>query len=337
MQLCQLLSIGGLRCYAQNDCVTSPPKIPGAIAFPPVLYYNIPETGGEGMYRTANDYYKETYGCKVYKLSLDGGFTCPNRDGSVSTGGCIFCSALGGGEFAEHGQNITAQLEKAKKRVADKIKDGKYIAYFQSFTNTYAPVDRLRKLFCEAIAPDYIVGLNIATRPDCLPEETIKLLRELNAIKPVTVELGLQTASDSVADYVNRGYKTAVYADAVSCLKQAGIQVITHIIIGLPDDDPVATTKFAVACGTDGVKFHLLHILQNTRLAAEYEVGRVQALTLEEYAAILKNCISVLPPETVVHRITGDGAKKDLIAPLWSADKKKTLNFLNQYLKNEQA
>ena len=284
------------------------------------------------MYKTANDYYKEKFGCKVYKLSLDGGFTCPNRDGTVSTGGCIFCSALGGGEFAEHGENITQQLENAKKRVADKIKDGKYIAYFQSFTNTYAPVERLKELYFEAIAPDDIVGLNIATRPDCLPDATIDLLRELNAIKSVTVELGLQTASDAVADYVNRGYKTAVYADAVSRLKRAGIEVITHIIIGLPEDDPVATTKFAVACGTDGVKFHLLHILKNTRLAIDYEAGRVEALTLEAYAAILKTCISLLPPETVVHRITGDGAKKDLIAPLWSADKKKTLNFLHKYI-----
>lgn len=285
------------------------------------------------MYKTANDYYKEKFGCKVYKLSLDGGFTCPNRDGSISTGGCIFCSALGGGEFAERGANIAEQLEKAKKRVADKIKDGKYIAYFQSFTNTYAPVDRLKALFYEAIAPEYIVGLNIGTRPDCLPDDTVELLKELNAIKPVTVELGLQTASDSVADYVNRGYKTEVYAQAVSRLKKAGLEVITHIIIGLPEDGPVATTKFAVACGTDGVKFHLLHILKNTRLAEEYGLGRVQALTLEAYAAILKDCISVLPPETVVHRITGDGAKKDLIAPLWSADKKKTLNYLNQYLR----
>lgn len=287
------------------------------------------------MYKTANAYYQEKFGCKVYKLSLDGGFTCPNRDGSISTGGCIFCSALGGGEFAERGANITRQLEKAKKRVADKIKDGKYIAYFQSFTNTYAPVDRLKALFYEAIAPDYIVGLNIGTRPDCLPDDTINLLKELNAIKPVTVELGLQTASDSVADYVNRGYKTAVYTQAVSRLKDAGIEVITHIIIGLPDDDPVATTKVAVDSGTDGVKFHLLHILKNTRLAEEYDRGRIQALTLEAYAEKLKACISVLPPEVVVHRITGDGAKKDLVAPLWSADKKKTLNFLNQYLQGE--
>ena len=286
------------------------------------------------MYKTANDYYKEKFGCKVYKLSIDGGFTCPNRDGTVSTGGCIFCSALGGGEFAEHGAKISVQLERAKTRVADKIKDGKYIAYFQSFTNTYAPYEHLKALYYEAIAPDYIVGLNIATRPDCLPQQTIELLTELNEIKPVTVELGLQTADDAVAEYINRGYKTAVYADAVFRLKTAGIEVITHIIIGLPADDPVATTRYAVACGTDGVKFHLLHILKNTRLAKEYEAGKVTALTLEEYAAILKSCIGVLSPETVVHRITGDGAKKDLIAPLWSADKKKTLNFLNQYLRD---
>lgn len=285
------------------------------------------------MYKSANVYYKEKFGCKVYKLSLDGGFTCPNRDGTVSTGGCIFCSALGGGEFAEHGTDIPAQLEKAKLRVADKIKDGKYIAYFQSFTNTYAPIQRLKGLFYEAIAPDYIVGLNIATRPDCLPDDTVALLKELNSIKPVTVELGLQTSSDAVAEYINRGYKTERYRDAVTRLKNAGIEVITHIIIGLPSDDPVATTRFAVDCGTDGVKFHLLHILKNTRLAKEYEAGRVAPLTLEKYAEMLKACISVLSPETVVHRITGDGAKKDLLAPLWSADKKKTLNYLNNYLK----
>ncbi len=285
------------------------------------------------MFKTANDYYKEKFGCKVYKLSLDGGFTCPNRDGSVSTGGCIFCSALGGGEFAERGTDISAQLEQAKGRVAAKIKEGKYIAYFQAFTNTYAPTDRLREMFHQAIAPEEVVGINIATRPDCLPESTVKLLKELNEIKPVAVELGLQTSDDTVAEYINRGYKTEVYADAVSRLKNAGLEVITHIIIGLPKDDPVATTKFAVDCGTDGVKFHLLHILKNTRLAKAYENGEIEALSLERYAEILKDCIAVLPKEVVVHRITGDGAKKDLIAPLWSADKKKTLNYLNQYLK----
>lgn len=287
------------------------------------------------MYKTANAHYKEKFGCKVYKLSLDGGFTCPNRDGRVSTGGCIFCSAFGSGEFAERGEDILTQLENAKKRVAKKIKDGKYIAYFQAFTSTYAPCDRLRELFYAAIAPEDIVGLNIATRPDCLPEETIDLLKELNAIKPVTVELGLQTASDAIGAYINRGYKTACYQDAVSRLKKAGLEVITHIIIGLPGDDPVATTRYAASCGTDGVKFHLLHILKNTRLAAEYAAGRVEALSLEAYAETLKKCVNLLPPEVVVHRITGDGAKKDLIAPLWSADKKTTLNYLNRYLRSE--
>lgn len=285
------------------------------------------------MYKSASDYYKEKYGCKVYKLSLDGGFTCPNRDGTVSTGGCIFCSNLGGGEFAEKGNNILEQLERAKRRVERKIKSGKYIAYFQSFTNTYAPYEKLRLLFYEAINPDYIVGLNIGTRPDCLPDSTIELLKELNKIKPVTVELGLQTADNNVAEYINRGYKSEVYKNAVSRLKNAGIEVITHIIIGLPLDNPIVTTKFAVKCGTDGVKFHLLHILKNTKLADEYENGKVKALTLEEYAEILKNCISVLPNGIVVHRITGDGAKKDLIAPTWSADKKRTINYLNNILK----
>ena len=285
------------------------------------------------MYKTANDYYKEKYGCKVYKLSLDGGFTCPNRDGTVGTGGCIFCSALGGGEFAEGGSNITEQLERAKSRVEAKIKNGKYIAYFQSFTNTYAPIERLKKLFYEAIKPDYIVGLNIGTRPDCLSDETIELLKDLNKIKPVTVELGLQTSNDIVAEYINRCYKADVYKNAVLRLKNAGIEVITHIIIGLPNDNPILTTEYAVNCGTDGVKFHLLHILKNTRLAEEFEKGNVKPLEIEEYAEILKKCISVLPSHIIVHRITGDGAKKDLIAPLWSADKKKTLNYLNSYLK----
>ena len=284
------------------------------------------------MYKTANAYYREKFGCKVYKLSLDGGFSCPNRDGSISVGGCIFCSALGSGEFAEGGADIPTQLKRAKKRVESKVKDGKYIAYFQSFTNTYAPVERLRALFYDAIAPEDIVGLNVATRPDCLPHEVVELLKELNAVKPVTVELGLQTAEDRVGEYINRGYPTEVYRDAVSRLKDASLEVITHIIIGLPEDDPIATTKYAVACGTDGVKFHLLHILRNTRLAEEYEAGRVKALTLEEYARLLKACISVLPEHTVVHRITGDGAKRDLIAPLWSANKKKTLNYLTAYL-----
>lgn len=288
------------------------------------------------MYKTANEYYKEKFGCKIYKLSIDAGFTCPNRDGTVGTGGCIFCSSKGSGEYAESGTNITEQLENAKKRVESKIKSGKYIAYFQSFTNTYAPLEHLKKVFYEAIKPDYIVGLNIATRPDCLSNETVSLLAEINKIKPVTVELGLQTVNDEVGEYINRGYKSSVYKDAMLRLKNAHIETITHIIIGLPNDNPVLTTEFALESKTNGIKFHLLHVLKNTILEKEYQDGRVKALSIEEYAQILKNCIYVLPPETVVHRITGDGSKKDLIAPLWSADKKKTLNYLNCFL-NQKA
>lgn len=286
------------------------------------------------MYISVNEYYRQKYGSKVYKLSLDGGFSCPNRDGSAGVGGCIFCSGAGSGEFAEKGGDIRAQLERAKARVAAKTKDGRYVAYFQAFTSTYAPTERLRELFEAAIEPDYIVGLSVGTRPDCLPPETVELLGRLNRIKPVTVELGLQTSDDEVARYINRGYPSEVYRDAVARLKEAGCEVVTHIIIGLPRDDARETTRFAVDCGTDGVKFHLLHVLRNTRLEQEYLAGRVRALSMEEYAERLKSCIELLPPHVVVHRITGDGAKRDLIAPLWSADKKRVLNYLTKYLQD---
>ena len=287
--------------------------------------------------RTLNDFYRETFGCKVYKLSLDAGLTCPNRDGSLSTGGCIFCSGSGSGDFAEGGPDpVSLQLQRAKARVSAKIKEGKYIAYFQSFTNTYAPVERLRQLYLEAIEPEDIVGLSIGTRPDCLGEDVMALLREVNRIKPVFVELGLQTIHEDTARYIRRRYRTEVYFDAVKRLKAAGINVVTHIILGLPGEAKemaVQTTEAAVAAGTDGVKFHLLHVLKGTDLAEHYARGGFETLTMEEYGAWLKACIDVLPPETVVHRITGDGAKRDLIAPLWSADKKRVLNYLNQVLK----
>lgn len=286
-------------------------------------------------YKTLNEYYREKFGCKVYKLSIDAGLTCPNRDGTCGNKGCIFCSFLGGGEFAERGADISAQLERAKKRVEQKTKGGKFIAYFQSFSNTYAPIERLKELYFQAIAPDYIVGLSVATRPDCLSEEAIELLKEVNSIKSVSVELGLQTSNEKTAEYIRRGYKFSVYLDAVKRLKAAGIEVVTHIIIGLPfetETDAVNTTRAAVKAGTDGVKFHLLHVLENTDLAEEYKKGIFECLTLAEYAEILKQCIGELNPETVVHRITGDGAKRDLIAPLWSADKKRVLNYLNKYL-----
>ncbi|MBO5020240.1 MAG: TIGR01212 family radical SAM protein [Clostridia bacterium] len=290
------------------------------------------------MYKTLNEHYKEKYGCKVYKLSIDGGFTCPNRDGKIDTRGCIFCSAAGGGDFAEKRcGSIEAQLERAKQRVETKINNGKYIAYFQSFTNTYAPTERLKELYSEAIKPDYIVGLSIGTRPDCIGDDVIELLREVNSIKPVTIELGLQTSNEKTAEYIRRSYKNEVYADAVKRLKAAGIEVVTHIIIGLPNEtkeDSVSTTKYAVANGSDGVKFHLLHVLRGTDLEKNYLNGEFSCLSLGEYGSILKECISVLPEGTVVHRITGDGAKRDLIAPLWSADKKRVLNFLNNLLRH---
>ena len=284
--------------------------------------------------RMLSEYYKEKFGCKVYKLSLDGGFTCPNRDGKLGHRGCIFCT--GSAEFAEGGPDpIALQLERAKLRVNRKNKDGKYMAYFQAFTNTYAPVEHLRKLYYEAIAPQEVVGLSIGTRPDCLGEDVIALLAEINALKPVSVELGLQTIHRETAEYIRRGYAAEVYMDAVKRLKEAGIEVVTHIILGLPGETEemmVQTTEAAVKAGTDGVKFHLLHVLRNTDLAKDYEAGKFSCLTLEEYGRLLKKCISVLPEQIVVHRITGDGAKKDLIAPLWSGDKKRVLTYLHRIL-----
>ncbi len=283
-----------------------------------------------------SQYYREKFGCKVYKLSLDGGFTCPNRDGTVGTGGCIFCSNAGSGEFAQRGcGDIVKQLQLAKKRLHGKEKGGKYIAYFQSFTNTYAPVDKLRKLYEEALAGEDIVGLAVGTRPDCLPPETVELLGQFNKRKPVYVELGLQTVHDASVKYIRRGYENAVYFDAVKRLKAADRSVVTHIILGLPGETAqmaAETTRQAVAAGTDGVKFHLLHVLRGTDLEKDYLAGKFRCLELEEYAFWLKSCLDVLPEEVVVHRITGDGAKKDLIAPLWSGDKKRVLNFLNRYL-----
>ena len=290
------------------------------------------------MYRhpTLNQHYRARFGCKVYKLSLDGGFTCPNRDGTLGTGGCIFCSASWGGDFAEGPcADIGTQLRRAKARVEAKNKGGRYIAYFQSFTGTYAPVSRLRQLFEAAMAPEDIVGLAIGTRPDCLGEDVVAFLAELNRRKPVSVELGLQTVHPESVRYIRRGYDTEVYYQAVRRLKAAGIDVVTHIILGLPGETvemAVETTRCAAEAGTHGVKFHLLHVLKGTDLEQEYLAGKFRCLDLEEYAAWLKACLDVLPEETVIHRITGDGAKKDLIAPLWSADKKRVLNYLNKYL-----
>lgn len=285
---------------------------------------------------TLNEHYRSRFGCKVYKLSLDGGFTCPNRDGTLDTRGCIFCSAYGGGEFAEScAVSVAQQLEAAKMRVAAKIKDGKYIAYFQSFTGTYASTARLECLYREAMAPADIVALAIGTRPDCLGDDVIALLERLNREKPVYVELGLQSIHEDTARYIRRGYPAACYYDAVARLKAAGINVVTHIILGLPGETPdmaAQTTRAAVEAGTDGVKFHLLHVLKGTDLEKDYLDGNFQCLSLEEYAHWLRLCIAQLPEHVVIHRITGDGHKRDLVAPAWSADKKRVLNYLNHTL-----
>lgn len=288
------------------------------------------------MYRTLSQHYREKFGCKVYKLAIDGGFTCPNRDGTAGFGGCTFCAGDGSGAFAEKAAgSITGQLALAKKRVAFKNKSGNYIAYFQSFTNTYAPVAVLEEKYLQAIEPEEIVGLAIGTRPDCLGEDVVDLLERINCIKPLSVELGLQTVHDAIADRFHRGYPSHVYFDAVKRLKASGIEVVTHIILGLPGETEemmVETTRQVIAAGTDGVKFHLLHVLKGTQLEKEYLAGKFHCLTMEEYGSILKKCLQQVPSHVTVHRITGDGAKRDLIAPLWSADKKKVLQYLHEIL-----
>ncbi len=286
-------------------------------------------------YLTLNEYLKSRFHQKVYKLSLNGGFTCPNRDGTLDTRGCIFCSEGGSGDFAEdRNLSITEQIEKAKKRVEKKIKNGKYIAYFQAFTNTYAPVERLRYLYEQAMHHPDIVALSIGTRPDCLGKDVLNLLDELNKIKPVFVELGLQTIHKETAKYIRRGYNLEVYDKAVDELHKIGINVVTHLIIGLPNEskkDMLESVKY-VCQKTDGIKLQLLHVLRGTDLEKDYHNGLFKTLSLEEYTEIIKECVEIIPKHIVIHRLTGDGAKKDLVAPLWSADKKTVLNTINQAL-----
>jgi len=292
------------------------------------------EAGTGGKVILLNEYLRNKFGCKVYKIALNGGFTCPNRDGTLGTGGCIFCSAGGSGEFAgKPEKNITKQIEDGKHSVEGKMKEGKYIAYFQAFTNTYAPVSRLRALFTEAIEHPDIVAVSVATRPDCLPEEVLDLLSELNQIKPVWVELGLQTIHPETAEYIRRGYALAAYDRAVTELREREIDVITHVILGLPGEtveDMVETVRYVCAGGTTGIKLQLLHILKGTDLEKEYREGKVHVLSEDEYIEILKQCVQVIPENVVVHRLTGDGDKKILVAPLWSGDKKHVWNRIQR-------
>jgi len=297
---------------------------------------------------------KDKFGCKVYKISLNSGLSCPNRDKTLGTGGCIFCSRGGSGEFAEmitaHTDNsannisssikaidIADQLERAKQRVAHKNKSGKYIAYFQAYTNTYGPVSYLEKIFTESMKDEDIVAISIATRPDCLGSDIIKLLERLNKIKPVWVELGLQTIHKSTADYIRRGYELKVFDEAVLKLRKIGIEVIVHIILGLPyetEEMMLESVKYVSNKDIQGIKLQLLHVLKGTDLEKEYALGKFDVLSLDEYSELIVKCLNIIPKNIVIHRITGDGDKKALIAPMWSADKKKVLNTLSNAIKN---
>lgn len=284
-----------------------------------------------------NDFLKEKFNEKIYKVSLDGGFTCPNRDGKVSRGGCIFCSENGSGDFtATKLKSIHAQIEEQINLVSKKYKGDKYIAYFQNFTNTYAEVSYLRKIYQEALSHEKIVGLAIATRPDCLGDDVLELLAELNKKTFLWVELGLQTLNDDVAKYFNRAYETEIYKEASKKLNRLNIKFVTHIIIGLPkeeNDDYLKTAIFAQNCGTWGIKLHLMYVVKNTPLEKLYLNGGLKVNTKEEYVEKVINVLENISSEVVVHRLTGDGDRETLVAPLWSIKKIDVLNSIHKELK----
>lgn len=284
-------------------------------------------------YYSLNEYLRKTFGEKVYKISLNGGMTCPNRDGTLSSKGCIFCSRGGSGEFSsDKDLSVTEQINQAKQRIKAKTSCKKFIAYFQPFTNTYADIKYLEKIYFEAIKSDEIAALSIATRPDCLGKEVLNLLDRINKIKPVWVELGLQTIHKKTADYIRRCYELDVYDEAVNNLHNIGVNVITHIILGLPFETKqmmIDSVRYAGKM-SDGVKLQLLHILKDTDLLKEYNEGKFKTLSLDEYIDILCDCVESLPENVVIHRLTGDGDKKLLVSPLWSADKKNVLNTINR-------
>ena len=294
--------------------------------------------------RRLSDYCKEKFGTKVYRLALSSGATCPNRDGKVGVGGCSFCSEKGSGEFAIDVMDLDLQIERAKALISKKFPnsintaDRKYIAYFQSVSNTYGDTKRLIGLFERAINKDEVVALSIATRPDCFSEEMLNSLERLNKIKPVWIELGLQTINENTARAFNRGYTLDVFEKTYDELKKRNFEVIVHMILGLPgesEEDMYATVKYLSKKHIDGIKIHGLHILKGTRLASEYEKHPFKIMSLEEYTRVLINCLKLLQKDTVVHRMTGDGDKKILIEPQWSADKKRVLNYINKKIKEE--
>lgn len=294
--------------------------------------------------RRLSDYCKKKFGTKVYRLALSSGATCPNRDGKVGVGGCSFCSEKGSGEFAIDVMDLDLQIERAKALISKKFPNSintaerKYIAYFQSFSNTYGDTKRLIGLFERAINKDEVVALSVATRPDCFSEEMLNSLERLKKIKPVWIELGLQTINENTARAFNRGYTLDVFEKTYTELKKRNFEVIVHMILGLPgesEEDMYATVKYLSKKHIDGIKIHGLHILKGTRLASEYEKHPFKIMSLEEYTRVLINCLKLLPKDTVVHRMTGDGDKKILIEPQWSADKKRVLNYINKKIKEE--
>lgn len=287
-----------------------------------------------------NEYLREVYGCKVYKLSLSAATTCPNRDGKIGNRGCIFCSAGGSGDFAAHAmKSIPEQIEEAKSRVSKKITNGKYIAYFQSFTNTYGDIERLKRCFFQAIEPDDIVAISIGTRPDCLSDEVLEMLSELNEVKPVWVELGLQTIHEETAEYIRRGYPLSVYDSAVDKLKKIGVQIIVHVILGLPGetkDDMKETVRYVIDSGANGIKLQLLHVLKGTDLLKDYELGKFNVMEFEEYVDLVSDLALMIPDDVIIHRLTGDGPKKILVAPTWSGDKKRVMNAVNKAIREKE-
>lgn len=281
---------------------------------------------------------KQRFGTKVYKISLNGGMTCPNRDGTLDTRGCIFCSAGGSGEFAEPFSPdtpayIQRQIEQAAARIRPKFGTSPeaYIAYFQSYTGTYAPILRLRALFTAAISHPNVRALSIATRPDCLSDEVLELCAGLNRQKPVWLELGLQTIHEETARYIRRGYDLACFEDALHRLRRRNLETIVHVILGLPGESRqqmLETIRFLAAQDIQGIKLQLLHVLEGTDLAVQYRQNPFPLPDMEEYIDLVIDAISLLPPRIVIHRITGDGPKRLLIAPLWSSDKRRVMNAM---------
>lgn len=288
-------------------------------------------------YYSFNSYLKQTFGEKVYKISLNGGFTCPNRDGTLGTRGCIFCSEGGSGDFAPDAVlPIGEQIEEGIRMIRQKTDASKYIAYFQAFTNTYAPYEKLHSLFYDAILRQEIVGLAVGTRPDCLPPDVLELLDELNQIKPVFVELGLQTIHEKTAQFIRRGYPLSCFEQAVKALHDLGINVVVHLILGLPGETEemmLESVRYLNQLPVNGVKFSLLHVLKHTDLGALYEKHPFPVYELDDYVDLVIRCIEELREDIVIHRLTGDGPRDLLIAPRWTLNKRKVLNEIARRMK----